>query len=54
MGGVGVAELAGGDMASADLLGCGHQGLLDVDKGDHVGTRLAFAKPKLAALESGG
>jgi len=44
-GGVGVAELVGVDMASADLLSCGPQGLLDVNGGYDYGTWAAVIGP---------
>ena len=43
--GVGMAELMGVDMVGADLLCRRDQGLLDVDRGDHDGTRLAVVRP---------
>ena len=44
-GDVGVAELVGVDMASADHLGCGPQGILDVDGGHDDGTWVAVIGP---------
>ena len=40
-----MAELVGVDMASADLLGCGPQGLLDIDGGYDDGTWAAVVGP---------
>ena len=40
-----MAELMRVDMVSADLFCRRDQGLLDVDRGDHDGTRLAVIRP---------
>ena len=44
-GSVGMAELVGVDMVGTDLFCRRDQGFLDIDRGDHDGTRLAVIRP---------